>query len=453
MAPKLGALSDRYGRKTFMIFSSCGLFITEIVTVLVYKYPDSFHYNWLLAGAVVDGASGSFTVGMALTNAYAADCTPPPRRAVAFGYFHACLFSGIAIGPLVAAYFIKAYGDLIIIFYVALTVHTFYIFFITFIVPESLSKKRQLLARERHTAKVERRNLSWNGYSWMWAVKKINILEPLKILWPTGPGTSGALRANLILLSSVDTIIFGIAMGAMSVLVYYLGYQFGWDTADTSVFISIVNTVRVFGLVACLPLFNYFFRTRRANRQRRESGFAVPERNSGSDKIDLYVIRFCIFLEIIGYLGYSLVRTGTLFTAFGIVASFGGIGSPTLQSALTKHVPHDRVGQLLGAIGLLHALARIASPIFFNLLYAATVDTFPQAVFVVLTGCFSVGFVVSWFVKPHSTKPSLSSSTKETNIFQYISKISTKRQATRNALRIPVPQLFWTKRLPGTDFF
>jgi len=90
-----------------------------------------------------------------------------------------------------------------------------------------------------------------------------------------------------------------------------------------------------------------------------------------------------------------------LFTVAAIFASFGGIGSPTLQSALTKHVPQDRVGQLLGATGLLHALARIVAPIFFNLLYAATVDTFPQAIFVVLTGCFSIAFTVSWFIKPH----------------------------------------------------
>jgi hypothetical protein len=224
----------------------------------------------------------------------------------------------------------------------------------------------------------------------------------LKILFPTGPGTSTALRANLILLSAVDTIIFGVAMGAMTVVVYYMGYQFGWDTAEISVFTSIVNSFRVSTLVIVLPLLNYLVRTRRANRQRRDSGFAIPEPNSGSDTLDLSIVRAAICFEVIGYGGYALVRSEGLFVVAGILASMGGIGSPTLQSALTKHVPHDKVGQLLGATGLLHALARIVCPLIFNLIYAWTVKDFPQAVFVVLCSCFFVAFLCSWFIKPNS---------------------------------------------------
>lgn len=59
------------------------------------------------------------------------------------------------------------------------------------------------------------------------------------------------------------------------------------------------------------------------------------------------------------------------------MASMGGVGSPTLQSALTKHIPHDQIGQLLGATGLLHALARVVCPTIFNLIYAQTVGTYP----------------------------------------------------------------------------
>lgn len=399
MAPKIGALSDRYGRKTFMIVSSSGLFLTEIITILVAKYPDSLHYRWLLAGAAFDGISGSFTVGMALTHAYAADCTSPPKRGVAFGYFHACLFTGIAFGPLIAAALIKATNELLLVFYVALGIHTMFIFFVAFAVPESLTKKRQLLAREKHAREGE--GIFWGGYTSVWVWRKLNILEPLKVLWPTGPGSSSRLRTNLFLLASVDTIIFGVAMGAVTVTVYYMGFQFGWNTAQTSVFIFIVNTTRVSCLIIILPLLNYLVRTRRANKQRRESGFAIPEKNSGSDTLDLNMIRTAILFELLGFCGYAIARTGTLFAAAGVVTAIGGIGSPTLQSALTKHVPHDRVGQLLGATGLLHALARVVAPILFNLIYAGTVKTFPQAVFVVLAAFFGLALVVSWFIRPH----------------------------------------------------
>lgn len=403
--PKLGALSDRYGRTRLIAVSSVGLFISEIVTIFAYKYPETISYKWLLAGAVFDGICGSLTCGMALTYAYVSDCTPRPKRAVVFGYFHACLFSGIAVGPLLAAFLINLSGTLITVFYVSLGVHACYIFFIFFVVPESLSMKLQIAARDKFAARND--NAAWDGYTWLWAIKQGNILEPLKILWPTGAGTSGHLRANLVLLAAVDTTIFGVAMGALTVIVYYAGYQFGWDTSETSEFVSVVSACRVLALIVILPLLNYFVRTWRANRQHRESQVVVPQHNSGSDAFDLYVIRGAMALEIIGYTGYSTAHTGSLFVASGIVAAFGGIGSPILQSAMTKHIPHNKVGQLLGALGLLHALARIICPTIFNLIYSKTVGTLPQAVFMALASCFVVAFSASWLIRPNGRSPIL----------------------------------------------
>jgi hypothetical protein len=337
---------------------------------------------------------------MALTHAYATDCTPPPKRGIAFGYFHACLFGGIAFGPLLTAFLVRKTGTLLTIFYVALGIHIFFILYISFVVPESLTKKRQLVAREKHAS--ETGEVIWHGQiDWAVAAKKLNILAPLKVLFPTGPGTSNVLRANLILLSFVDTTIFGVAMGAMTVVVYYSGYQFGWDTPKISIFTSITSSFRVSALVIVLPLLNYLVRTRRANRQRRESGAAIPEPNSGSDNLELSIIRVAMVLEIVGYAGYALVRKPALFVISGILAASGGVGSPTLQSALTKHVPHDKVGSLLGATGLLHALTRIVAPTIFNLIYAGTVKTYPQAVFIIISGCFGVAFLCSWFIRPH----------------------------------------------------
>ena len=406
MSPKIGSFSDRYGRLNLLVITSLGGFCGEIVLIMAAKFPDTIHYNWLLLGSVFDGLCGSFTAGMALTHAYAADCTSPPQRAVAFGYFHACLFSGIAVGPLVAAALVKWSGSLIVPFYFTLGVHSCFMLFILFAVPESLTKKRQETAREKYLIETGAfHHSTTDDPQWLYALKRANIFEPLKVLFPTGPGTSNALRANLILLSGVDTIIFGVAMGAMTVVVYYLGFMFGWDTADISVFTSLVNACRVSALVIVLPLLNYCIRTRRANKQRRESGFAIRQPNSGSDGLDLAIIRSAVIFEIIGYGLYAIVRTGPLFAFAGVIASLGGVGSPTLQSALTKHVPHDKVGSLLGATGLLHALARIACPLVFNLIYAGTVGTYPQAVFVVLSGCFFVAFVFSWFIRPHGMFP------------------------------------------------
>ena len=68
---------------------------------------------------------------------------------------------------------------------------------------------------------------------------------------------------------------------------------------------------------------------------------------------------------------------------------------------MTKHVPPEQTGQLLGASGLLHALSRVVAPTLFNGIYAATVGSFTQTVFVCLTATFGLAFVISWLVKPH----------------------------------------------------
>jgi hypothetical protein len=166
-----------------------------------------------------------------------------------------------------------------------------------------------------------------------------------------------------------------------------------------------VNICRATVLLVILPLINHLVHARQAKRQLREFGFVIPQRNSGSDVLDLYVIRGAIFLEIIGYAGYSAAHTGSLFVASGAIAALGGIGSPILQSALTKHVPQDKVGQLLGASGLLHALARIIAPTIFNGIYSRTVKTLPQTVFIGLTACFVVAFLGSWFIRPNGKPP------------------------------------------------
>ncbi|KAF2191505.1 MFS general substrate transporter [Zopfia rhizophila CBS 207.26] len=388
-SPKLGTLSDRYGRKKLLVLTTAGMLVGEVLTILAAKYPESVSVNWILVGYALDGLCGSFVVGMALAHAYATDCTPPQKRNVAFGYFHACLFTGIAVGPVLAGAVIKTFKSVLLVFYIALVFHFIFIFFLFFCIPESLSKARQEAAREKHRLEIERLG---PAADWINQLRSVNLLRPLKILYPTGPGSSSAVRRNLLLLAATDTITFSVIMSAMGVIVIYTHRQFGWEEWESSKFVSIVNSCRVLSLMIALPVLTRLVRGKEGTSR---------QRNSGSDHFDLSVIRLAILFDMLGYLGYTLSRKGSLFTLAGAVASVGGIGSPTLGSALTKHVPPDRVGQLLGATGLLHAFARVIGPTIFNGIYYATVGTFRQTVFVCLTATFGSAFVCSLFIRPH----------------------------------------------------
>ncbi|KIW71053.1 hypothetical protein PV04_03268 [Phialophora macrospora] len=388
VSPHLGSLSDRVGRKKVMVCASLGALASEVITIVVGSTDGDVSVYWLLLGGLIDGLCGSFTTALALAFAYASDCSPPERRNVAFGYFHGTLFAGIAIGPVMAGYVIKVTGTVMVVFYIALACQAWFIVFVLFAVPESLSKERQLIAREkRRFAQAETADNSW------WTnVKNYNPFEPLWVLRPTGVGSSAALRKNLFVLAAIDTMMFGVAMGTMQIIIIYAEYRFGWTAVNASMYLSAVNICRVMGLVLLLPLLTRIFR----GPQHLQS-----KGHKGSDMLDIWIIRGAILFDLLGYVGYAIGPTGAVMVVSGMIASLGGIGSPTLQSSLTKHIPADRTGQVLGASGLLHALARVVAPTVFNLIYSQTVGIYAGIVFICLASIFVIVFVFSWFLRPN----------------------------------------------------
>ena len=61
---------------------------------------------------------------------------------------------------------------------------------------------------------------------------------------------------------------------------------------------------------------------------------------------------------------YAAAPNGVLFTIAGGFVSLGGMGSPTIQSTLTKHIPQRKTGEVLGAMALLHSLSRVIGPVY-----------------------------------------------------------------------------------------
>ncbi len=418
VSPHLGSLSDRMGRKGIIDCASFGAFAAESITIIVGRNPGQVSVYWILLGAFLDGLCGSFTTAMALAFAYASDCSSPERRNVVFGYFHGTLFTGIALGPILAGYLINLTGTVMVVFYVALGCHAFFILFITLAVPESLSKERQLLAREKHrVARAESPHKDWIA-----RLKNYNLFAPLWVLRPTGEGSSSKLRKNLFVLAAIDTMMFGVAMGTMQIIIIYAEYRFGWTAVNSSMYLSAVNICRVLGLVILLPTLTRIFR---GPVQEQSAG------HKGADMLDINIIRGAILFDLLGYIGIAASQTGSIMFISGMVASLGGIGSPTLQSALTKHIPADRTGQVLGATGLLHALARVVSPTIFNLIYGQTVGIYAGIVFICLASIFVIVFILSWFLKPNGMFPSLLLGLRADNLFSSLSKRAFACRSTR----------------------
>lgn len=131
-APVIGNLSDKYGRRSVLLFSLFGFGIDYILL--------SFAPNitWLFIGRMIAGITGaSFTTA----TAYIADISSPQDRAKNFGMVGAAFGVGFIIGPVMGG-FLGQIGTRVP-FYVSAALCLLNWLYGFFILPESLPKEKR----------------------------------------------------------------------------------------------------------------------------------------------------------------------------------------------------------------------------------------------------------------------------------------------------------------------
>ena len=130
LAPTLGSLSDKWGRRPILLLGVLGLGVMFFVPA----FSDSL--TVILLSRVL---GGMFSANIAVAQAYIADVTPKEQRAAAFGKIGACFGVGFILGPaaggLIGAYSIR------LPFILAGTLAILNFFYGLFILPESLRIK------------------------------------------------------------------------------------------------------------------------------------------------------------------------------------------------------------------------------------------------------------------------------------------------------------------------
>ena len=131
-APLLGAISDRYGRRTVLLVSIFGLGLNFLITAVS-------PWLWLLLlSRLIGGASGaSFTVA----GAYAADITPGDKRSRSFGSLGAVFGLGFICGPILGG--LLSTGGLRLPYFLAAGFSLLNWVYGFFVLPESLPSDRR----------------------------------------------------------------------------------------------------------------------------------------------------------------------------------------------------------------------------------------------------------------------------------------------------------------------
>ncbi|XP_044121953.1 hippocampus abundant transcript-like protein 1 isoform X2 [Neovison vison] len=133
-APLIGALSDVWGRKPFLLGT---VFFTCFPIPLMRISP-----RWYFAMISV---SGVFSVTFSVIFAYVADVTQEHERSTAYGWVSATFAASLVSSPAIGAYLSASYGDSLVVL-VATVVALLDICFILLAVPESLPEKMRPLS-------------------------------------------------------------------------------------------------------------------------------------------------------------------------------------------------------------------------------------------------------------------------------------------------------------------
>lgn len=202
-APIQGALSDRFGRRPVILFSTLGLGLDYVFMALAPSV------GWLFVGRVISGfTAASFSAA----SAYIADITPPEKRAAAFGLIGAAFGLGFVLGPALGG--IVGEADPRLPFWIAAGLTLVNAAYGFFVLPESLPKEL-------------RRPFSWRRANPLGSLKLVRSREGL-------PGL-----ATLGFLYQLSHYVFP------SVFVLFAGYRFGWSERDVGLTLAATGVCSV----------------------------------------------------------------------------------------------------------------------------------------------------------------------------------------------------------------
>ncbi|KIJ41294.1 hypothetical protein M422DRAFT_780429 [Sphaerobolus stellatus SS14] len=417
-----GQLSDRYGRVNILKVTIVAFLITDFNFLLVSLAADLLPggYRFLVFGAILSGAMGGFSTAMTTMTAYMSDTTAPELRSRNFSMVMGLIMCGMALGPAIGSYIIRATQDLLSVFYLGTANHLLFIVFLIFILPESVTKASMRKSRKRYAALREEQAAKLagpNGVRTLRASIRLCLrsflipLEPLAVLLPHKRPNSKGRDWNMFWLA-VTSVLNATLMGIYTFKFQYMQRAFGWDSETTGVWLTVVSASRAIFLVLLLPAAIHFFKpsappielpiSEEEPLDAASEPFPIPPQPSRSPsksraarklvKFDFFLALFSLLVELVSY-GAMLLSTSpvqwTVATVIGAFASGYGPAMKSVALALYERGPYEgaETGKLFGALGVIDAAAaHVISPALFGFIYIVTVERFPKGIFIVGAG-------------------------------------------------------------------
>uniref|UniRef100_A0A667Z4N9 Hippocampus abundant transcript 1 protein-like n=1 Tax=Myripristis murdjan TaxID=586833 RepID=A0A667Z4N9_9TELE len=305
-APLIGALSDVWGRRPFLLVT---VFFTCAPIPLMRLSP-----WWYFA---MISMSGAFSVTFSVIFAYVADVTEERERSTAYGLVSATFAASLVTSPAIGAYLSAWYGDSLVVLLASL-IALADICFILLAVPESLPDKMRLN--------------TWGApISWEQA-------DPFASLRKVGQDSTVLLICITVFLSYLPEA------GQYSSFFLYLRQVINFSSTTIAVFIGVVG---ILSIVAQTLLLTVLMRT------------------LGNKNTVLLGLGF----QILQLAWYGFGSEPWMMWAAGAVAAMSSITFPAVSALVSRSADPDKQGLVQGMITGIRGLCNGLGPALYGFIF------------------------------------------------------------------------------------
>ncbi|NXC32527.1 MF14B protein, partial [Campylorhamphus procurvoides] len=305
-APLIGALSDAWGRKSFLLLT---VFFTCVPIPLMRISP-----WWYFAMISV---SGIFSVTFSVIFAYVADVTQEHERTTAYGLVSATFAASLVTSPAIGAYLSASYGDSLVVL-MATLVAVVDICFILLAVPESLPEKM--------------RPVSWgSSISWEQA-------DPFASLKRIRKDSAVRLICITVFLSYLPEA------GQYSSFFLYLRQIIGFGSTTIATFIAVVGVMSIFAQTVFL-----------SNLMK-----SIGNKNT---------VLLGLGFQILQLAWYGFGSQSWMMWAAGAIAAMSSITFPAISALVSRNAEADQQGVVQGIITGIRGLCNGLGPALYGFIF------------------------------------------------------------------------------------
>ncbi|KAF3695279.1 Hippocampus abundant transcript 1 protein [Channa argus] len=305
-APLIGALSDIWGRKSFLLMT---VFFT--CAPIPFMRISPWWYFALIS------VSGIFAVTFSVIFAYVADITEEHERSTAYGLVSATFAASLVTSPAIGAFLSAQYGDSLVVL-VATVIAVSDIAFVFFVVPESLPDKMRLT--------------SW-GFPISWEQA-----DPFASLRRVGKDTTVLLICVTVFLSYLPEA------GQYSSFFLYLRQVIEFSPAAITAFIAMVGILSIVAQTLFL---------------------SVLMRTIGNKNTVLLGLGFQLFQ--LAWYGFG--SEPWMMWAAGTIAAMSSITFPAVSALVSHSASPDQQGVVQGIITGIRGLCNGLGPALYGFIF------------------------------------------------------------------------------------